>query len=211
MVFRGITLTFAQFLLIIIALVDSYAIPQFIAISWQFLVVVFLVAAVVALCWLSQLSHPTAIGLIFFGLFLPIFSAVFFWMSMIPVCIIRFRNPPPPGKGAVDITKGIVVVTLLAGSSIASTCLEVFGNAPICVGTAGIMTGPSISLLFLAFYRVFVQVWYSILKPHEVNDGLPVRPKKLEAESSSEQYRALPLEFSDYSYGYTYSSEPDDI
>jgi hypothetical protein len=211
MVFRGIALTAGQILLIVIALIDCHIIPQFIAQSWQFTVGVFLVAGIIALCWLSQFANPTGIGLVGFGLFIPLFSIVFFWMSMIPVCIIRFRDPMKLGKGIGAIISAIAYVTLVAGLNVASIFAELFLNGAICIGTVGILSGSSLSVLFFAFYRVFVQVWFTVLKKHEIDDGLPTRPKKAEDESSSEQYRALPVEFSDYSYGYTYSSEENDV
>jgi hypothetical protein len=211
MVLRGVALSGAYFLLIVMGIVDTQMIPQVIVDNLLFPAGVFAATAVVAGCFLTQIANPSALGLVGYALFIPVFAVFFFWLVEVVVCVFRFYDPTQPDKWRGEMATAIVQVTLTCGLNFGSLLIEIFVNGPICKGTSGILSGSSVSVLLFAFYRVFMQVYFSALKKSESRDGLKAQPKGLNDESTDEQYRALPVEFSDYSYGYTYSSEPDDL
>jgi hypothetical protein len=53
---------------------------------------------------------------------------------------------------------------------------------------------------------VFIQLFFVALKNAEVLDGLEENPTRFNERPDEEQYKPLPIYFSDYSYDYTVSA-----
>jgi uncharacterized membrane protein (DUF441 family) len=189
LVLRGICQLSGALLLIWIAFVDMQLLP----VNRWIHIAVFCVSIGISLCWIAMYNNPTPSGIITLGILFPIFSGFFHLFAMIPVCVKR------------KIWAAIGYCFLMCGFNIAAILVDMYGNAPICQGTTGILSGSSVAVLLYAFYRVFVQVFYAELKKAERDDGLPLKRRKIDDPSSDDVNKPFPVEFKDYSYSYTYS------
>jgi hypothetical protein len=169
-------------------------------------VVAFVIPMIVGFCWFAELNNPTTQGIITHSLVIPIMAAFIHVFCMIPVFIIR------------QLYLGVIFVIFTDGFMITALLLELYLNEPVCKGTSGVLSGATVAVLMFALYRVFFQLTFSVLKFEgkegargEVWDGLPPKPKKLAEASSSEAYRPMAIEFSDYEYSYTYTASEDDV
>jgi hypothetical protein len=189
LVIRGICQLCAALLLIWIAFVDMQLLPA----NWWMHIPVLLLSVGLSFIWIALYNNPTSSGIITLGILIPICSAFFHFFAMVPVCVKR------------KLWSGLAYCFLMLGFNVAATFVDMYGNGPICEGTAGILSGSSVGVLLYAFYRVFVQVFYTELKKAERDDGLPLKRRKIDDPSSSDVNKPFPVEFKDYSYSYTYS------
>ncbi|KAH0785766.1 hypothetical protein GPJ56_010328 [Histomonas meleagridis] len=187
---RAACFDIAGALLIIITLVDTHLLP------WDMLWVNFIelaVSLVIGLIYFVNLTNPSPSFAVFMGFIFPVACQLFLFIGMIPVLIYR------------RLWMGLVYLVLLSIFGIAPYFIELYANGGMCEGTAGWFTAPSLCVIIYAFYRVFIQLYFVILKADEKMDGLPPNPRRYDDVSSSELNKPLPIEVSDYTYSYTYT------
>lgn len=139
--------------------------------------------------WFVELANPTTGGLLVLVIVLPIGFSLFHFFSMVPVCLMR-QKPD---------------------AFVSCLLLAVFNIGPLCQATQGIFSGGTLALLWFAFYIVFVQLFFVTLKKAEVLDGLDKKPVRINKRPNQEQYKLLPIYFSNYSYNYTASAWRDTV
>jgi hypothetical protein len=149
---------------------------------------------------MSQFAAGTGEGILTMIMLLPVACGFFHLFAMIPVCIKS------------EVWLGILYTVLMFGFNLAAFFCELYGNGPLCEGTAGILSGSALSVLITAFYRIIAQLFYGALKSSEKEDGLPIKRKGIDEPTTSDETKPFPVEFKDYSYDYTYSDaeQPQD-
>jgi hypothetical protein len=160
--------------------------------------------AIVAVVWITEYNAPTSKAIITYALVIPLGATFFHLMAMFPVLIVR------------KLWLGLGYLVLMDGFMLASQFIEIAGNGFLCDMTQGMLSGSALAVLFFAFYRVFVQLYFGELKLSDKGEKLDVigvirRAKRLGDESSSKETKPLPLQFADYSYDYTYTGSEDEV
>jgi len=192
MAVRGYFQLAAALFLFWITFVDLHIIPA--EPYWFMHIPALAIPLAVSFSWVGMYKNPTPAGLLTLGVLIPLGASFFHFCAMVPVCIRR------------KLWAAIGYCLLMLAFNIAGVFVETFGNPAICQGTTGILSGSAVSVLVYAFYRVFVQVFYTDLKKSEREDGLPLATaRRTWGDPDDEEGKPFPVEFKDYSYSYTYS------
>ena len=194
-VLRYVFLNAGEAMLVCIALLDSQVISDS-RLSFFVSLAVSIVIGLLSFLTLSESLAKSMIAII--GLAIPLGCALFHFLSMIVVCAIR------------KIPAAIGYAALMFVCNFAPIIFETFVNEPLCNISVGYFTGNALGVLIIAFYRVFISLFYPLMKKSEVFDGLGGERKLLLKPGEDDPNLPAVIDLDDYPYDYTYSEVSED-
>jgi hypothetical protein len=195
-ILRYVFLNAGEIMLLFIALIDSQLMPA----NMIFYYISLGVSVIIGLLSFMMFSESLAKNTIaIFGIGIPAGCAIFHFFSMTVVCIFR------------RILRAIGYTFLMLIFNFLPIIFEIFLNEPLCNVSVGYFSGSSLAILIFAFYRVFISLFYPILKKNERVDGLGNERKLLKGPDEDDSDLPAIIDLDDYPYDYTYSETSDSL
>jgi hypothetical protein len=194
-VLRYVFLNIGEVMLLFIGLLDSHIISG----SRVTFFVSLGISIVVGAASFAMMSESVAKKtIVIFGIGIPMGCAFFHFLSMIVVCAIR------------KLKSAAGYAFMMLACNFLPIIFEIFVNEPLCTVSAGYFTGNALAVLVLAFYRVFISLFYTELKKVERVDGLGGERKILKGPGEDDSDLPAIIDLDDYPYDYTYSEVSED-